>query len=110
MRLIDHGCKVWMGKDKLKHVVKIAGPESYETNDDGKLRAKIIETDVWLVKVTMPRHFIDEVNTEKEEVGNSQVDMDDVSDAYDEDLNSDELAKGNSTDDTDQEIQNQEPQ
>ena len=95
-RLINHGCKVWYGKDVLKHVAKITGPESYETNDDdGKLKPKIIESPVWLVKITMPRHFVDEMQTDKVDTSNGKVDMEDVSDAYDENLNDDEAAKGN---------------
>jgi hypothetical protein len=102
MRLIDHGCKVWYGKDTLKHVAKIHGEESYETDEDGKLRAKLIESPVWLVKITMPRHFVDERKTEKVQTGNTKIDMDDVGDAYDEDLNSEEVAKGNAAYETEQ--------
>jgi hypothetical protein len=100
LRLTDHGCKVTYQKDVLKHVAKIKGEESYETDEDGKLRAKIIESPIWIVEVVMPRHFIDERQTESEQAGNTKVDMDDVSDAYDEGLNSDEAAKGNAADET----------
>lgn len=100
LRLTDHGCKVTYQKDVLKHVAKIKGEESYETDEDGKLRAKIIESPIWIVEVVMPRHFIDERQTESEQAGNTEVDMDDVSDAYDEGLNSDEAAKGNAADET----------
>jgi hypothetical protein len=102
MRLIDHGCKVWYGQDKLRYVGKIQGPESYEENEKGQLEPALKETKVWVVKVTMPRHFVDEISTEREEVGNTTVDMDDVNQAYDEDLNSDEAAKGNSVEDDEQ--------
>ena len=100
LRLTDHGCKVTYQKDVLKHVAKIKGEESYETDEDGKLRAKIIESPIWIIEVVMPRHFIDERQTESEQAGNTKVDMDDVSDAYDEGLNSDEAAKGNAADET----------
>ena len=102
MRLIDHGCKVEMGNDTLKQVVKIKGPESYEQNEKGELQPKLAENKVWLVKIVMPRHFVDEINAEREEVGGQSIDMDDVSQAYDQDLNSDEAAKGNAADETEQ--------
>jgi hypothetical protein len=95
MRLIDHGCKVWFSKDTLKHVAKIRGPESYEKDKDGNLNAKIIESTVWVVKVTMPRHFVDEIQTDKVQAGDTDIDMDDVTDAYDENLDGEEAAKGN---------------
>jgi hypothetical protein len=98
MRLIDHGCKVWFVEDVLNHVAKIQGVESYTTNKEGQLTAKLIKSPVWLVKVTMPRHFIDETQTNKADVGNSNVNMDDVSDAYDENLNDEDAAKGHATD------------
>jgi hypothetical protein len=106
MRLIDHGCKVWMGKDTLKHVAKITGDDSLEQDPaTGKQQAKIIESTVWIVKVTMPRHFVDEVQTDQVQAGNTTIDMDAVSDAYDENLNSDEAAKGNAADETEQPAQ-----
>jgi hypothetical protein len=50
----------------------------------------------------MPRHFVDEDKTSKEQAGNSDIDMDTVSDAYDENLNDEEAAKGNAADETTQ--------
>ncbi len=103
MRLIDHGCKVWMGKDTLKHVAKITSEASLEQDPEtGEQQAKIIESPVWLVKVTMPRHFVDEVQTDRVQAGDTTIDMDAVTDAYDENLNSDEAAKGNAADETEQ--------
>ncbi len=106
MRLIDHGCKVWMGQDTLKHVAKVEGADTLERNEEtGKLEAKVIESPVWVVKVTMPRHFVDEIQTDKVQAGDTSIDMDAVTDAYDENLNSDEAAKGNAADETEQQQQ-----
>ncbi len=106
MRLIDHGCKVFMGKDTLKHVAKITDQESYAPDPEtGKLRAKIIESPVWVVKIIMPRHFVDEKQTDKVQAGNNGIDMDAVTDAYDESLNDDEAAKGNAADEAQQAAQ-----
>jgi hypothetical protein len=108
-RLMDHNCKVWYGKDELHHVAKISGPESYERNEDGVMDAKLIKSKVWLVKITMPRHFVDEIQTDKVSTEDGNIDMDTVSDAYDENLNSEEAAKGNS-DDEQQQPAPQQPQ
>lgn len=95
LRLTDHGCRVFFGKDILKYVGKIQGQQSYAVNEKGELKAKVLESPVWLVKIIMPRHFVDEKKTEKTKVGNSNIDMDAVTDAYDENLNSEDAVKGN---------------
>lgn len=101
LRLVDHGCKVTYQRDVLKHVAKIKGQDSYETDaQTGKLKAKLIESPVWIIEVIMPRHFVDEKQTAKVQAGDTNVDMEDVSDAYDEGLNSDDAAKGNAADET----------
>lgn len=107
MRLINHGCKVWYGQDELHYVAKITGPESYEPSEKerGGLNAKILKSPVWLVKVTMPRHFVDEIQTDKVAIGGTDIDMDSVSDAYDENLNDDEAVKGNAADEQSQQTQ-----
>jgi hypothetical protein len=101
LRLTDHGCKVTFQKDILKHVAKIKGEESYEPDPvTGKLKAKVIKSPIWLVEVIMPRRFIDQRQTEKVQASDTNIDMDDVSDAYDENLNDDSAAKGNAADET----------
>jgi len=108
-RLLDHGCKVWYGEDTLKYVAKIKGQESYETAADGELKTKVLETKVWTVKITMPRHFVDEMSTDKVDTSSGKIDMEDVSNAYDDNLNDEEAAKGNANEENDEEQQSQEP-
>jgi hypothetical protein len=107
-RLMDHGCKVWYGKDFLLHVAKIKGPESYERDKDGEMEPKLIKSPVWLVKVTMPRHFVDEIRTDKVQVSGGSVDMDDVSDAYDQGLDDEQSVKGNAQNDQTEQPQDNE--
>lgn len=109
-RLMDRGCKVWYGQDTLQHVANIKGPESYERDEEGKLEPKLIKSPVWTVKITMPRHFVDEIQTNKVEAGDHTIDMDEVTSAYDENLNDDEVAKGNAADETQQQAPEQQPQ
>jgi hypothetical protein len=97
-RLVDHGCKVWYGKEVLKYVAKIQGEDDYEVDENGQLKAKVLKSPVWVVKITMPRHFVDEMQTDKVDTDSGKVDMEDVSNAYDENLNDEEAAKGNAND------------
>ena len=46
----------------------------------------------------MPRHFVDEMQTDKVDTASGKVDMEDVSNAYDDNLNDEEAAKGNAND------------
>ena len=102
LRLTDHGCKVIYSQDILKYVGKVNDELGTETNEQNKVQPKLLKSKVWLVEITMPRHFVDEDKTSKEQAGNSDVDMDTVSDAYDENLNDEEAAKGNAADETTQ--------
>ena len=86
LRLEDHGCKVWFSTDTLRHVARVS--------PDQETDKKIIENKVWVVKISMPRHFVDQIKTDKIDVGDDKVDMDDVTDAYDQELTGDNMAKG----------------
>jgi hypothetical protein len=97
MRLIDHGCKVSYKEDMIKHIAKI----EYDADAHGIIQdpdKRIIKSKVWLVEVIMPRHFVDEVQTNKVDVNGTTIDLEDVTDAYDENLDSEEAAKGNAAD------------
>ena len=103
MRLIDHGCKVWMSEDEFKYVASVKEKQEDMQHGIGEDKAKIKTSKIWLVKISMPRSFVDEISVEREDIGDTSVDMDDITQAYDEDLNSDELAKGDVADETQQE-------
>ena len=79
-------------------MAKIQGDQDYDVDDNGQLKAKVLESPVWVVKITMPRHFVDEMQTNKVDSDSGKIDMEDVSNAYDESLNDEEAAKGNAND------------
>lgn len=57
-RLLKYGCKVKFSQDYFKAPKKVTGHKDYE-NPSTK-QAKIEDLPIWLVKITMPRKFIDE--------------------------------------------------
>ena len=84
LRLQKYGCKVTYKEDIFKVPVVITDRSDY---DDPSLKtAKIKKHKVWLVKIVMPRRFIDEGLEEQynamRDVG---IDTTDISDAYDGD-------------------------
>ncbi len=98
-RFIKHGIKCSYKEDHYLKPAKIYGPEDAEPRaneepltdegnpkpSEGKRRAKLVKLPCWLVKIEIPRHFIDEfladtAGTSKDD----DVELDDVKDAYDE--------------------------
>ena len=82
LRLTKLGCEVKFEKGVLKEPVM---PKSSKDLDpDGKPKLK--SHDVWLVDVLMPRKFVDEFTDEQVKMGDSQVDMEALNNAYDKGL------------------------
>lgn len=92
LRLIKHGCYVYYGKYKYRISIEINSPDDLEMSSDGsaysKRKPKKEIIDVWLVKISMPRHFIDEFDSEKIKINGTEIDMGIVTNAYDEELDS----------------------
>jgi hypothetical protein len=92
LRLIKHGCYVYYGKYKYRVSKEIETPDDLELTVTGsstskrKPKKEIIQ--VWLVKISMPRHFVDEFDSEKVKINGAEIDMSAVTDAFDKGLDS----------------------
>jgi len=93
-RLTQHGCKVFYTQDNYIKPKSIDSTEDLEqgkkpfTNNQPQRRPKLQKIPVWLVKIEMPRHFIDSQATEIVRINDQDIDVDAVIDAYDENLGS----------------------
>jgi len=58
-RLIDYGCKVQYAETKLAKVRKIKKPDDIRP---GTRKGKIDHEDVWMVKITMPKKLMNDIN------------------------------------------------
>ena len=106
-RLVNYDCKVNYTKAIYVTPVKIKTEEDFEVNEKGQHVPKKVKKPVWLVEITMPRRFIDD---ESIKVDADDIDQDAVEEAYDDNLDSEGLAKGAqdmSTDGTGQEQGNE---
>lgn len=106
-RLVNYDCKVNYTKATYVTPVKIKTSDDFEINEEGKRVPKKVKKNVWLIEITMPRRFIDD---ESITVDNDDIDQDAVEEAYDDNLDSEGLAKGAedmSTDGTGQEQGNE---
>ena len=58
-RLLDYGCKVQFAETKLAKVRKIKKPDDIRP---GTKKGKIDQEEVWMVKITMPKKLMNDIN------------------------------------------------
>lgn len=99
-RLIRHGVKVVYRKAKEEAPAEVKTPEDLQPNNKPVMKLN----DIWLVTVQIPRRFIEELDDSDLEmhVDDELVDIEDVSDARDENIDQ-EAAFTKEGDDADQE-------
>jgi hypothetical protein len=70
-------------QDKMKIPEKITNPGDFRP---GTHKARMIEKDIWLVRITMPKDLMQDIKTGSLELEDQSVDLADLDDAYEEDL------------------------
>lgn len=101
-RLIKHGCYVFFQKEVLTSSVKIKRPADLIVDPDdntGKRKPKTSKTDVYVVKIVMPRHLLTDYDVKRISAMTGEIDLDDVVDAYDQGLDVDRNARSDGEDD-----------
>lgn len=83
LRLLPFDCKVKFRQTEIKIPVKIETPADYRP---GTHKARLIKKSVWLVEIEMPKNLISDIKTGSIELEDQDVDMQDIEDAYSEDL------------------------
>ena len=76
-------CEVVYKKQKIKIPVKIETPSDYRP---GTHKARMTEKDVWLVSITMPKALMSDIKTGSIEMEDQDIDLDDLDQAYEQDL------------------------
>jgi len=84
VRLTKHGAKVYFEKSKKEVPVDIKSQDDYRPDRPGK--PKMREVEIWLVHISIPRKFISELDDDDLELFDDDVNIDDVSDARDENI------------------------
>jgi len=85
LRLIKHGAKVSFNKSFDEVPVTITQPSDYRP---GSKKPKMDKEPIWLVTVQIPRRFIEELDDSDLELYADEIDVDDVSDARDDNIDS----------------------
>ena len=83
LRLTSLDCTVEYKQDKMKIPEKITNPGDFRP---GTHKARMIEKDIWLVRITMPKDLMQDIKTGSLELEDQSVDLADLDDAYEEDL------------------------
>jgi hypothetical protein len=83
LRLIKHGAKISYKKSYEETPIPIKDPSDYR---DGTKKPKMKKEQIWLVDVQIPRRFIEELDDNDLELYADEIELDDVSDARDDDI------------------------
>lgn len=95
VRLIKHGAKVNYTKSEMEVEEPIFNFSDYRPDEPGKPKMK--KEPVWLINIQIPRKFIEELDDEDLEFFDDEVDVDDISDARDENIDQDDAYRDEST-------------
>ena len=85
-RLLPFDCEVSYMKKDIKIPVKITDPSDYRF---GTKKAKLITRQVWLVEIVMPKALMNDIRTGSIEMEDQDIDLDDLDQAYEQDLDKD---------------------
>jgi hypothetical protein len=85
-RLLPFDCEVSYMKKDIKIPVKITDPSDYRS---GTKKAKLITRQVWLVEIVMPKALMNDIRTGSIEMEDQDIDLDDLDQAYEQDLDKD---------------------
>lgn len=82
-RLLPFDCKVKFKRINMKVPIKIEDPSDYKP---GTKKARITEKKVWLVEIVMPKSLMSDIRTGSVELEDQDIDLEDLDDAYEQDL------------------------
>lgn len=86
-RLLSFDCEVNYQQKMIKIPIRIEDPSDYQP---GTKKAKIVEKPVWLVEIVMPKSLMQDIKTGSVEMEDQEIDLEELDQAYDEDLDKDE--------------------
>ena len=107
-RLLPFDCEVKYKKTNMKIPVKITDPSDYSP---GTHKARIMEKKVWLVEITMPKALMSDIRTGSIELEDQDIDLDDLDQAYEQDLDQESYQNDGQAENAQQSLQQpQQPQ
>jgi len=92
-RLLKMGCKVQWDKTEIEVPVKVTNPDDFI---QGTNYPKSAKRKVWLIQITIPLEIMDDIKEGSVDLAGSTVDLEELDDAYDEDLDKEGAEKDDS--------------
>lgn len=106
-RLLPFDCEINYQKKDMKIPVKITDPSDYKA---GTKKAKLITKPVWLVEIVMPKALMNDIRTGSIEMEDQDIDLDELDQAYEQDLDDDANSSEQQAQDAEQSLdQTQQP-
>ena len=103
-RLLAFDCEVTYQRKEIKIPIKITDPSDYRP---GTKKAKLMIKDVWLVTITMPKALMNDIRTGSIEMEDQDIDLDELDQAYEQDLDKEENQSDAQAQDAQQSLQQQ---
>jgi len=94
-RLLKMGCDVKWDKTEIEVPVKVTNPDDFI---QGTNYPKSAKRKVWLVQITVPLEVMDDIKQGSVDLAGSTVDLEEIDDAYDEDLDKEGAEKDDTED------------
>lgn len=86
-RLLVIGCDVQYAKSEIEVPIEI---ENYDDYVPGTRYPKSKKRKVWFVSITVPKYLMDEIKEGSIDLAEQTIDLEDIENAYDEDLDKDD--------------------
>ena len=93
-RLLPFDCKVRFKKTTIKIPIKIEEPDDFIP---GTHKARLVKKMVWLVEIIMPKSLMNDIRTGSLELEDQDIDLQDLDQAYEEDLDQEEFKQDEQT-------------
>jgi hypothetical protein len=103
-RLLPFDCEVKFKKTIMKVPMRVENPSDYQP---GTHLAKLMEQKVWLVEITMPKSLMSDIKTGSVELEDQDIDLEELDQAYEQDLDKEEYQSEQTADDAQQQVDQQ---
>ena len=101
-RLLPFDCEVKFKKTRMKVPMKIRNPDDFRP---GTHKARLIEKKIWLVEITMPKSLMSDIRTGSVELEDQDIDLEDLDQAYEQDLDQESYQSEKQAQDAQQTLQ-----
>lgn len=101
-RLLAFDCNIEYQRREIEIPIKITDPSDYRP---GTKKAKLTTRDVWLVTITMPKALMNDIRTGSIEMEDQDIDLDELDQAYEQDLDKEENQSDEQAQDAQQSLQ-----